>query len=75
MTRPCTGCGLYCCDGQCFLECAADYADAEGEARFTKTLADWAADNPRLVAETRARLLGLPLVEEIGDPMKRRCAA
>jgi hypothetical protein len=73
MTRPCSGCGLYCCDGQCFDECPP--SDEEGEARFTKTLADWAADNPRLVAETRARLFGLPLVEELGDPFKAKRAA
>jgi hypothetical protein len=72
MTRPCSGCGLYCCDGQCFDECPS--SDEEGEARFTKTLAEWVEQNPEIVAETRARLLGLPTVEEIGDPFKRKAA-
>lgn len=72
MTRPCTGCGLRTCAGQCFDECPP--SDEEGEARFTKTLAEWVAENAELVAETRARLLGLPTVAELGDPMKRRAA-
>lgn len=32
MTRPCTGCSLWHCDGQCFDESPADYPDAVEEA-------------------------------------------
>jgi hypothetical protein len=36
---PCSGCGKLTCEGQCFLECEADYTEDE-PTTSTLTIAD-----------------------------------
>jgi hypothetical protein len=52
MTRVCSGCGLHSCDGRCYLECAADYADDE----YTEWLARVEAEELELQAKVNRRL-------------------
>jgi hypothetical protein len=60
--HPCSGCGLWHCDGQCFLECEADYPEDE-PTTSTLTIAD-------LLAK-----YGSQLTEVRGDPFLKSRAA
>jgi hypothetical protein len=59
---PCSGCGKLTCEGQCFLECEADYTEDE-PTTSTLTIAD-------LLAK-----YGSQLTEVHGDPFLKRDAA
>lgn len=70
MTRyPCSGCGETSCGGECYL--ADDPEAVEWPPAWLKA---WNERNPDVVAEIRARVLGLPAPDKLGDPLLRKVA-
>jgi hypothetical protein len=53
MTRVCSGCGKYLCDGRCFTECPADYP---GDDEYTEWVAQCEQEEIELAAKVNRQL-------------------